>query len=493
MNKIHYKFCFPILGIICICLQANLGLSQTADVSNSVNKKFQAKQLQEDFLILRKAFEDAHAGLYRYTDKKTLDDDFDNAYNLLNREMTEREFYKVVASILSKIKDGHTKSLPSEEFMSYLSEKAKTLPLKLRFICGKAYVVSSSVNSIPLGSELLSFNGQKMSETTLAIFKYLISDGDIKTGKYWELSEKFGYYYYLFIEQPDSFNIEYFDAAKKQKKKLRIPAMTEKEAEALVKRRIEEDKKPLRLEFLPEQNAAILTIKTFAADAIKEAEQDYPKFLENSFREIKEKKIQNLIIDLRGNDGGRDGFGSMLFSYLTDKEFKYYDNLETSTDKISFLKYTTADESFNKMFDDYATPTGSGRFRVKESRHSNLRLQQPQKDNFAGKVWFLVNGQSFSTTAEFCSIAHFHRRGSFVGEEIGGSYYGNTSGTFLILILPNTKVRVLVPLVKYSLAVSGYPYPNRGVIPDYPVQPTIQDVLNGVDTELKYTLGLVSK
>jgi hypothetical protein len=43
----------------------------------------------------------------------------------------------------------------------------------------------------------------------------------------------------------------------------------------------------------------------------------------------------------------------------------------------------------------------------------------------------------------------------------------------------------------YVNAVSDYPYRRRGVIPDFPVQPTIQDVLNGVDTEMMFTLKLI--
>lgn len=65
------------------------------------------------------------------------------------------------------------------------------------------------------------------------------------------------------------------------------------------------------------------------------------------------------------------------------------------------------------------------------------------------------------------------------------------SGRSLSLTLPNTKVRVGIPLRKYVLAVSGYAYSRRGVMPDYPVQPTIQDVLHGVDTELMFTLKLI--
>ena len=220
--------------------------------------------------------------------------------------------------------------------------------------------------------------------------------------------------------------------------------------------------------------------------------------MEAAFQELKEKNIQNLIVDLRGNGGGDDELGSLLFSYLTDKEFRYFDYIETSTNKISLAQYADADADadaeINKMFAEDLLPSVAGRFRLKKSVDFDLQqAQPPQKNHFDGKAWFLVNGASFSTTADFCSIAHYHRRGSFIGEEVGGSYYGTNSRYWVRLTLHNTKVRVGIPLWKYVSAVSGYAYPRRGVMPDHPVQPTIQDVLNGVDTEMIYTLKLIKK
>ena len=485
-QKSFYKFCFVFAVVVGILLPVRLCLAQeTVPSTFNVNRKFKAKHLQEDFLILRKVFEEAHPGLYRYTDKKVLDADFDNAFKRLDREMTEREFFPIVASIVSAIKCDHTGSLPSSEYMNYL----KTFPLNLRFIKGKAYIISSPDNTITLGSESLSINGKKMSGITRTVFAHIEGDGDIETGKYRQLSQRFKLYYNLFIEQPDFFNVEYYDAAKRQKKKITMQPLIENGANVLA--RIDDGKKPLRLEFLPESRTAVLTIKSFNEGVITKAGQDYRKFLEAAFQEIKEKRVSNLIIDLRSNRGGKDSFGSLLLSYLMDKEFRYYDYLETSTNKITLAQYTDADPRIDKMFSEDLLPGVGGRFRLKESVHSNLRLQQPQENHFDGKVWFLINGMSFSTTAEFASVAHYHRRGYFVGEEVGGAYYGNTSGPALRLTLPNTKVRVGIPLRKYVLAVSGYAYPRRGVMPDYPVQPTIQDVLNEVDTEMIYTLKLI--
>ena len=488
-RKSFYELCFVLVSVVGILLPARLSLAQEiAPSTSNVNRKFQAKQLQEDFLIFRKVLEETHPGLYRYTDKKTLDAYFDNAFRRLNREMTEREFFPIVASIVSAIKCGHTRSNPSSELMSYL----KTFPLNLRFIKGKGYILSSPNNAIAPGSELLSINGKKMPGITRAILAHLPSDGDNKTRKYWFLSRRFRLYYNLFIEQPDSFDVEYFDATKRQKKKISLPPLIENEAQATALP--DDGKKPLRSEFLPESNTALLTIKTFGEDSIKKAGQDYPKFLEAAFKEIKEKNIQNLIIDLRSNSGGKDEFGSRLFSYLTDKEFRYFDYIETSTNKITLVQYTDAGNStrINKMFAEDLLPGVAGRFRLKQSVDDNLQqLQQPQKNHFDGKVWFLTTGRSFSTTADFCAIAHYHRRGSFVGEEVGGGYYGNNSGRSFRLTLPNIKVRVDIPLWKYVNAVSGYPYLRRGVMPDYTAQPTIQDVLQGVDTEMMFTLQLI--
>lgn len=491
MNIIFYRLFFRLSTLLIILLQPTLSGAQGTSLSSfNTNDKIPAKQLQEDFVILRKVLEEAHPGLYRYTDKKTLDARFDRSFKMLNKEMTEREFYKIVASIVSIIKDGHMGSRLSIESMSNL----KTLPLTLRFIKGKAYVVSSVKNAITPGSEVLSINQKKMSGITRKLLDYLTADGDIETGKYWKLNRRFRLYYSLFIEQSESFNVEYYDALKRQRKRINIPSIIENETQVFTS--VDDGKKPLRLEFLSGPNTALITIKTFDKGSISKADQDYKMFLEDAFQEIKEKNIQNLIIDLRYNGGGTDEYGSRLFSYLTDKPFRYFKSIETSTNKISLSRYTTADTStrIKKMFAEDLLPVEAGRYRLKQHVDDNLQqVQQPQKNYFDGKVWVLTTGWSFSTTADFCDIAHYHRRCSFVGEEVGGGYYGNNSGPSFRLTLPNTNIRVDIPVWMYVNAVSGYPYPRRGVMPDYPVQPTIQDVLNGVDTEMKFTLKLIGQ
>lgn len=56
------------------------------------------------------------------------------------------------------------------------------------------------------------------------------------------------------------------------------------ENEAQVLARIDDGKKPLRLEFLPDSHTALLTIKSFNESLITKAGQDYRKFMEAALR-----------------------------------------------------------------------------------------------------------------------------------------------------------------------------------------------------------------
>jgi hypothetical protein len=51
---------------------------------------------------------------------------------------------------------------------------------------------------------------------------------------------------------------------------------------------------------------------------------------------------------------------------------------------------------------------------------------------------------------------------------------------------------VSVPLVLYTMAVDGYPK-DRGIVPDFPVSPTIEDLLAGRDVVMERALAHLQK
>src|SRR5450432_2489407 len=83
-------------------------------------RKFSQQELRQDFAALRQVLEESHPGLYRYTPKKEMDADFERALQSIPTAMDEREFYGVVTSLLSQIKDGHTRVYLASDFRKFL-------------------------------------------------------------------------------------------------------------------------------------------------------------------------------------------------------------------------------------------------------------------------------------------------------------------------------------------------------------------------------------
>ena len=113
----------------------------------------------------------------------------------------------------------------------------------------------------------------------------------------------------------------------------------------------------------------------------------------------------------------------------------------------------------------------------------------PSSYPFLGGVIVLLDGGTFSTSADVASVLHNMGRATFVGEESGGGYYGNTSGLNALIILPHSRLRLKIPMYGYWNAVSAGEH-GRGTRPDHAVERRTADVLRGVDAQWERALAL---
>lgn len=310
--------------------------------------------------------------------------------------------------------------------MSFFRTSAKILPLNVYYLNNRLYTLYSPNNIIPKGSEILAINKKPVNEIINTIFSCVPSDGDMQTVKQWLIDNKrFSYFYYSFIEQADKFSIKYAEPGNTKKKSIFISATSENKDSVFDVFTFPKDQF-YSLKYVND-SIPLLTIKLFMDNG--DGKQAYSSFMDSVFKEIKNKGSKNIIIDVRGNPGGQDVYGSLLYSYLTNKDFAYYKKLLTVTDSISFVPYTeaAADSTFNQQFKKCLAKINSHLFRLKDSCHPNLLLQKPHENSFLGNVYILINGGSFSTTCEFCTAVHTNHRGKFIGEETGGNYWGNCS------------------------------------------------------------------
>lgn len=432
-----------------------VGVAGFGQGSADMLKVLTPEQYRQDLMYLRQAFERTYPSLYRFTDKASVDKKFDSCYATIDQQTNQTSFYTTIKYVLSALGDGHLSSKASPG-MRDIFEAQTYFPLSLIFLQQGVYNFCNHP-LIPRGAQIISINGVTIQAIRERLYPYMVSDGTIKTSRNWMLNGSFWFYYYLVYGNQQTFavgfklpggNIQTASINAEQRRNFLCSAYEFLQTVDL-----------LDLSY-PEKNVAVLTIRTFSQQVLTEAGKDFDAFLDSSFRSIKQKDIRRLIIDLRGNGGGADVYGAHLYSFLTNKPFRYYQELETKERKL-----TSAD-------------------------HPNLALQKPADTHYDREVLFLINGLTFSAAAEFCAIAKSNKRGNFIGEETGGGYYGNTSGGFIDTVLPNTGITVSIPTIKYVMAVRQIKEMDRGIIPDYIVVPTINDILQNNDVQMQQAIRL---
>ncbi len=475
-------------ALISIWLTATVATAQEA--TPDPLRKHQPAQLQEDFQALRNALEEGHGGLHHYTPKSELDLAFDAAAAQLDRPMDEREFRRLLLPAIALIHDGHTSLRPSEAYADHLSRQPAFLPFKLAFINGKAFLYRNYSDDLQfkLGGEVLAINGRAMAEIVDDMLPLFSSDGRNQSGKFNSLSGTtfFSTLHHLLYGPVEAFEFTYRPPADGGVKTVTAKGLTSERLTQRFNERYAEVAAPRPpIESDIDGNTATLTIRTFGGSAYQRQNIDYSGFLKKAFESYRDQGVKSLIIDVRGNGGGSDAYGKMVFAYLADKPFEYYRSLRVKRNQFEFYEYEAGSNS------DPASRLSrnkAGSYDV--IGHPNLGVQQPLTPRFSGKVYVLINGGSFSATSEFMSLVHHYGKAEFIGEESGGGYYGNTSGYSPRLVLPHTGLRINIPLVRYTMAVSGYPHSDRGVIPDYPVRATIEDLLTGRDPVLAFAKAL---
>ncbi|WP_336516829.1 S41 family peptidase [Pollutibacter soli] len=443
----------------CFTKISNIHREKKTDENVLISGLIHPELLQQDFAVFKSMLEKEHPGLYRYLDKASVNRIFDSCFSTLHRPISQLDFAKLITYAISSIKDGHTGTNVSRLLMKYYGESKKLFPVYVYFINDKAFVLCSRIAELSPGCELLSIDSKSVTEIKNKLFQYLPSDGTIESKKMHTLNN--GAFFFLFdwiYGSKERFVVQFKDFQGNIKTTVvNADLISDLDCDYENGR----GKGKLELSY-PIPGAALLAINTFD-DSRLAGENFFKKFLDSAFSEINRRSVSNLIIDLRGNAGGTDTYGALLYSYLADKPFKYFLSVETTTKKFTLAE--------NEL----------------------LGKQHPQPGAFRGDVYFLVNGLSFSTTADFCAIARGNNRGVFVGEETGGAYNGNTSGRVNQLQLRNSKIMVTIPLVKYINDVPETKQSDRGVIPDFKVLPSIHDILMRRDAQLEFIIEKVNE
>ncbi len=412
------------------------------------HKTYSKAALQEDFEQLRDTIQTVHPKLY--TDQARLSELLISQYALIEDGMTELEFLRILAPIISELNCGHTSISLSEDYEKQLATEGKYFPLPLRFIQKHAYVVQNGMaKTIPLGSELVSINGVLTEDIISTLFDRLTADGENETRKVMLLNGWFEYFYQLYMDDVGNFDIIYQEPGVNEPKALHLEGATYLELNSVNTETYIEQPVPFACEFYKEY--AVLFMYSFYPEG-QYSLSDYIGFIDEFFLQCAANKTTNLILDLRDNGGGDPRVTSHLFSYLEKTEQPYF-----RTDSPNY--------------------------------YAGLKNAIPFAGNhYNGDLFILMNGGSFSSTGHLLALLKAQGVGIFIGEESGGSFACTDSSRNYVL--KNTKIQFRSSTQIWAVDAQGL-MPGRGIMPDFVVIPTIQDYLNNIDVVKQTAIDVI--
>jgi hypothetical protein len=455
-------------------------------------------------MVFRHLLEAWHPSLYWYTPRDSMSAYFDEGYAAIRDSMTEPQFRTILSYVIAKVDCGHTSVRASKAYARYLdTARLPQFPLILKF-WPDTMVIAANLNRrdtvLRRGTQVLSINGRTTQQLTDTLFNYIVSDGLNQTGKYQYLSTglHFSSWYRDVFGYSDSFDIVYKDTAGGMKtarialydpradtvrrslghtllpgtgqrgqgpaQRFRPPGRrARKKRELLLTRNLQIDSS---------SHTAFLTLNTF------EHGYHLRGFFHHSFREMKAKQVQNLVIDVRSNGGGDASLSTLLTRYLIDKKFKVADSLYTVRFHSPYDRYINNGFIYELLTLAASRKRSDGKYHFGYfERHYYAPFR---KYHFDGHVYILTGGNSFSATCLFAGALKGQSNVTLVGEETGGAYYGNTAWMIPDVTLPNTRVRFRLP--RFRLVVDRQREKDgRGILPDVPALPTVEAIGKGQD------------
>jgi C-terminal processing protease CtpA/Prc len=210
---------------------------------------------------------------------------------------------------------------------------------------------------------------------------------------------------------------------------------------------------------------------------------DWKKFLEDAFDQLTAKKTANLIIDLRGNEGGLS-VGDVILSQLIKQNLR----LESFKRLVRYRK--TPDilipylDTWDTSFKDWgasAIDFKDGFYTLNRFDDTDGNIIKASNRPFEGRTFILVDSSNSSATFEFAQTLQQNKLAMLVGQPTGGNQRGINGGAFFFLRLPNSKIEIDLPLIGFFPPVGR---PDAGLEPDVSVKPAIKDIAQNIDTVL---------
>ncbi len=475
---------FRLMSILVFALFSSLfSFATQANVVDALTPE----QAQQDVRILKRALIELHPALTKYQTQAGLDAAFAQFEARGNAARTSTALYLAATELAAAIRCGHTWTNTLNQSGTHktaLMESRNKLPFHLTPVENRWLITASAANDVTAGDELISINGISGTEIIARMMPYLRADGSSDGKRVIQLSHDRNATNMMDLIWPlltspvnGAYAIEVRHSNGKAEK-LNVNALTLQERKAKLAIAVDGKNEAWRLRI--ENNIGILTLPTFS---FWQSKFDWAKFLDESFAELNAKKIPNLIIDIRANEGGDGAINRAIMSHLLKQPFTWPATQPiVAYERVPYALAKHLDTWDYSFFDrtGQVEKLGERRYLYKTKASVDHTIK-PVATPYSGKTFMLVSAENSSATFQLAYLVKLTSVATLIGQTTGGNLRGLNGGELTWVTLPNSGVAVDIPLLA---SVALEPQPDAGITPDILVRRTFAARVAGEDLEM---------
>jgi hypothetical protein len=376
--------------------------------------KFPAADVRADLEYLYEALENAHYNFYAYVSKRSYDKAYSAMYKSIGIDsLSLLETTKLFQKLTATGNVGHSEVVfPAQPYIAFAQDGGNVFPLELAFEDGMGYVRKSYTENpnVRAGDQVLSIDGQPIESIQKAIYPYLSAERPyFKNAKleFWS----FPRLYWSVFGAREDFKVKTKSAGgRTATHNLEgIPVMqyeTARGGEILNNER--------SLKYF--DAVAYLRPGPFSSSEAG-GEGRFRAFVDSVFTAINSKGTESLVIDLRNHAGGHNAYSDYLISYFADRPFRWYASFHLKTSKV--LKAQTRLHATGAETDNYTKAILRHRDGEIFAYDQPPQEPAPAAKRYKGKVYVLVNRQTYSMAAVSAALIQDYGFAEIVGEETG--------------------------------------------------------------------------
>jgi len=476
------------LHLLCLFLLFCFAKPISAQNPIPTDSLLNGEKLIADLDSLKKTILETHVSPFTYCSEESFNQAFEEARSNVVKGMLYYDYLALVGKTLQVLRDSHTSLFYPALAQVHKENGGLFVNMQLFSVEGRSvYVKEDRTGILPQGVQLLRINEVNIDSLYQRNADFSLYEGDSENSFFAFNDALFPPMIGVWTNLKRENTFEYQIPGSSDTLRAVYPGKTYKEwREFNKKRKVKTE--TYTLDFRQESKTAVLHISSFSHPKSKK----YYRFLRQSFRKIRKAEVDHLILDLRGNTGGKSNRMEALLRYVSDDSLRIPNNIIAKSSAVSQKMHAKSFKGLHKYFLTHFNKKNeevqnwlkivsleSGSTDTVYYRDYGQEIKKP----YQGKCSLLIDGQSASATVNFAAGFRFLKRGVIYGSPCLGPYTG-TWGNPAPYQLPNTKIKLSISTIRFN-TTSTFDFERNNLVPDVLLKPNPRAWLEGIDNILE--------